>query len=37
MAGGEVRARNAKLEQFIAGAILREIKKSGVAAKLYQN
>ena len=36
MAEKDVRARNAKPEQFIDGAILRDIEKSGFAARLYQ-
>jgi len=36
MAERNSRAKNAKPEQFIDGTILREIEKSGFAAKLYQ-
>ncbi len=36
MAERDPRARTAKPEQFIDGAILREIEKSGFVAKLYQ-
>lgn len=36
MAEKDVRARNAKPEQFIDGSILRDIEKSGFAARLYQ-
>jgi NitT/TauT family transport system substrate-binding protein len=37
MAEKDPRAKAAKPEQFIDGTILREIEKSGFAAKLYQN
>jgi ABC-type nitrate/sulfonate/bicarbonate transport system substrate-binding protein len=36
MAERDPRAKNAKPEQFIDGAILREIEKSGFVTKLYQ-
>jgi hypothetical protein len=36
MAERDPRAKNAKPEQFIDGTIMREIEKSGFAAKLYQ-
>ena len=36
MAERDARAKAAKVEQFFDGAVLREIEKSGFAAKLYQ-